>query len=57
MKGFLKALYERIFKYHCTECGGVLDWVGFDAENRADIYKCRNCKKENGMIDFDLWNL
>ena len=57
MKHLLKALYERIFKSHCPECKGVLDYTTFDGEARGDVYQCRNCKKKWFVFDADLWGL
>ena len=40
----LKQIYEKYFKCHCPDCGGVLDAVFLDMEFDSLVYECRECK-------------
>jgi hypothetical protein len=41
----LKKAYEKYFKSHCPDCGGVMDNICLDMEYDRMIYECRKCKK------------
>lgn len=35
--------YDKFFKSHCPECGGIMDSVFFDMEINKMVYECRDC--------------
>jgi tRNA(Ile2) C34 agmatinyltransferase TiaS len=41
----LKRFYEKHFKSHCPDCGGVLDSIGVDMKWGRMVYECRRCKR------------
>lgn len=43
---WLKCLYEKYFKCHCPDCGGVMDGDQLDMVLDKVVYTCRNCGKE-----------
>lgn len=52
-KGIRKAKIENLifkiknmFKQHCPECGGIMDYAFHDMQFDKAVYACRNCKKE-----------
>lgn len=42
----LKQAYEKYFKSHCSECGGVMDAIFLDMQSDRLVYRCRDCGKE-----------
>lgn len=42
----IKRFWERHFKPHCPDCGGVMDGDQFDMEIDKVVYTCRICNKE-----------
>lgn len=41
----IKMFYNKHFKSHCPECGGIMDSVFLDMEFDKLVYECRDCKK------------
>lgn len=41
----LKRFYEKHFKSHCPDCGGVMDDVMLDMVFDGLVYECRDCGK------------
>lgn len=37
---------DKYLKFHCPECGGVMDCTMFDMVWNKLVYECRDCKKE-----------
>ena len=42
----IKKFYEKHFKAHCPDCGGVMDGDQLDMTINKIIYTCRECGKE-----------
>ena len=42
----IKKFYEKHFKTHCPDCGGVMDGDQLDMTINKIIYTCRECGKE-----------
>ncbi len=42
----VKCFWEKHFKPHCPDCGGVMDVDQFDMELDKVVYTCRVCNKE-----------
>ena len=42
----IKRFWERYFKPHCPDCGGIMDGDQFDMEIDKVVYTCRDCNKE-----------
>ena len=43
---WLKRTYEKYFKLHCQNCGGVCDAEMLDMVLDRMMYKCRDCGEE-----------
>lgn len=43
---YLKRAYEKYFKHHCPDCGGVMDSVCLDMKLDRLVYECRDCGME-----------
>ena len=42
----MKCFWEKHFKPHCPDCGGVMDDEMLDMILDKLVYKCRDCGKE-----------
>lgn len=42
----IKRFWEKRFKLHCPDCGGVMDGDQLDMELDKVVYTCRKCGKE-----------
>ena len=42
----MKCFWEKHFKPHCPDCGGVMDVEMLDMILDKLVYKCRDCGKE-----------
>lgn len=45
LKEIIIHVYEKYIKFHCPECGGVMDSEFYDMEIDDMVYQCRDCGK------------
>lgn len=42
----LKRFWNKHFKPHCPECGGIMDHEFTDVIHHVEVFQCRDCEKE-----------
>ena len=43
IRQWMGAFYNKCFKVHCPNCGGIMDSVFLDIKINKMVYECRDC--------------